>query len=237
VKQKKFMIGAFVTALVLVLPPVTRAQMAVIDVASIVQLFQQIETMQQVLSNARNQLSQAQQALQSMTGTRGMQSLLPGVVRNYLPGDWQQLGGSIQNMSTTYPALAASVRSLVSGNAILSGAELSALSPSGQQRIQNVRTLVAMSQAMARNALANGGSRFADLQGLIGAIGSATDQKSILDLQARIEAEQGMLQNEQTKLQSLFQSLQAEEGAMRQQEQEQRVAGHGRFANRFQPTP
>ena len=89
----------------------------------------------------------------SMTGTRGMQSLLPGVVRNYLPGDWQQLGGSIQNMSTTYPALAASVRSLVSGNAILSGAELSALSPSGQQRIQNVRTLVAMSQAMARNAV------------------------------------------------------------------------------------
>ena len=219
------------------LPLASQAQMAVIDTSSISQLVQQIQTMEKVLSNARSQLSQAQQALQSMSGTRGMQLLLPGVVRNYLPTDWQQLTGTLTALSASYPSLAANVRNLVTGNAVLTPTALASLSPQGQQNIQSARTLTAMSQAMSRDALSNSASRFADLQRLIGAIGSATDQKGILDLQARITAEQGMLQNEQTKLQTLFQSLQAEDAALRQQTREQIIAAHGSFASRFQPTP
>ena len=44
------------------------------------------------------------------------------------------------------------------------------------------------------------------MQTLINAIPSATDQKGILDLQARIQAEQGMLQTDQTKLHVLYQA-------------------------------
>ena len=51
--------------------------------------------------------------------------------------------------------------------------------------------------------------RFTSLQQLISAIGGATDQKASLDLNARIAAEQGMLQNEQTKLQVLYQVAQS----------------------------
>jgi hypothetical protein len=46
-----------------------------------------------------------------------------------------------------------------------------------------------------------------------------------------------MLQNEQTKLQILYQSAQAQESSLRQQAWEQVIDGHGRFAARFQPVP
>ncbi len=217
--------------------PAAHAQWAVVDWAAIGHLVQEVQTLQQVLANARSQLQQAQQSLQSMTGGRGMQLLLSGVVRNYLPTDWIQLGNAIQGVGNAYPALANDVQKLVAGNAVLSARSLAMLSPADQQRISAARNLAAMGQTLARGALANASTRFTDLQGLITTIGAAKDQKAILDLQARIAAEQGMLQNEQIKMQSLYQALQAEDLAAHQQQREQIVAGHGSFLARFQPAP
>ena len=59
--------------------PAARAQWAVIDVPAIVQLVQEVQTMQQQLATARQQLQSAQQSLQAMTGDRGMSRLLAGV--------------------------------------------------------------------------------------------------------------------------------------------------------------
>jgi type IV secretion system protein VirB5 len=84
-----------------------------------------------------------------------------------------------------------------------------------------------MLQMMTRQALARTSSRFAALQQLIDAISGASDQKAILDLQARIQAEQGMLQNESTKLQVLYQLSQAEELSRRQRTREQAISSIG----------
>lgn len=222
---------------VLAMADVAQAQMAVIDYTAAAQLVQQVQATQQVLTNARNQLNQAQVALQTMTGGRGMQLLLNSITRNYLPRDWQLLGGTLQGLGTGYPALASSVGSLVTSNAVLSSTALSSMSIADQQRISAARYLVALNQAVTRNALSNASERFADLQSLIGTIGSASDQKAILDLHARIGAEQGMLLNEQTKLQSLYQAMQAQDAAAREQMLEQVVASHGQFSSRFQPSP
>ena len=94
-----------------------------------------------------------------------------------------------------------------------------------------------MQQALAHEALANASNRFAAIQSLISAISTAADQKAILDLQARISAELGMLQNEQTKNQVLYQATQAQESAIRQQGLERVVEAHGNFETRFQPLP
>jgi type IV secretion system protein VirB5 len=215
----------------------SRAQLAVVDLPALANIIQEVQSTQQVLANARNQLLQAQQALQTMTGNRGMQLLLSNVVRNYLPTSWAPINGVPQGLYGSYPALAASALVLVSGNAVLSPQTLGALSPADQQRITTARNSAAMNQALSRDAISNTSGRFADLQSLISTIGSANDQKGILELQARIGAEQGMLQNEQTKMQSLYQALQADAAAAREQLQEQVIASHGQFASRFQPTP
>jgi hypothetical protein len=46
-----------------------------------------------------------------------------------------------------------------------------------------------------------------------------------------------MLQNEQTKLQVLYQATQAQESSLRQRAREQVIVSHGRFESRFQPIP
>jgi type IV secretion system protein VirB5 len=218
--------------------PAARAQWAVIDVPAIMQLVQEVQTMQQQLATARNQLQSAQQALQAMTGGRGMERLLGGTTRNYLPSNWAQVVSVVQGQRTSgYTGLSADVQSAVAANAVLSPGRLAALSPAGQQQIQASRQSSALQQALAHQALANSSNRFAAIQSLIAAIPTAGDQKAILDLQARISAELGMLQNEQTKLQVLYQATQAQESVIRQQAREYVIEGHGRFETRFQPVP
>ncbi len=221
----------------LAVAPAARAQWAVIDVGAIVQLVQEVQQMEQEVTIAKSQLQQARQALQSMTGDRGMENLLSGTTRNYLPPNWTQLAKSSQSSSGGYAGLSADVQSAVVANAVLSPQRLAALSLPEQQQIQAARLWVAMQQALSHEALANASSRFAAIQSLISAIPTAVDQKGILDLQARISAELAMLQNEQTKLQVLYQATQAQQSSNMQQAREQVIGGHGQFATRFQPTP
>jgi type IV secretion system protein VirB5 len=219
-----------------VLPPAAHAQWAVIDAPALAQLIQQVETTEQQLATARAQLLQAQQALQTTTGVRGMELLLSGTLRNYLPPDWQQVTAALQP-SSSYGSLSADVQNLIASNAVLSPQRLATLPSSGQQLVQGERQWSAMQQALAHAALANASNRFAAMQTLIAAIPSAADQKGILDLQARINAELGMLQNEQTKVQLLNQSALAQASSLALQAREQVLDAHGRFEARFQPVP
>ncbi len=216
--------------------PAANAQWAVVDVQAIAQLIQEVQTMQQQLQTAQAQLLQARQALQTMTGDRGMELLLAGTPRNYLPSNWTQLTSASQGAGA-YSALALDVRSAISANAVLSPTQLSALSVADQQQVIAVRQAVALRQALAEEALANASGRFAAIQSLIAAISTASDQKAILDLQTRVSAELGMLQNEQTKLQVLAQSTQAQDLVNAQRERELVIVGQGQFENRFQPKP
>ena len=223
-------------AISLAAAPAARAQWAVVDVGAIAQLMQEVRTMTQQLLTAQAQLQQANATLQSMSGGRGMQLLLSGTNRNYLPTSSAQLTSAMQG-SGSYPGLSLDVRNAVSANAVLTPAQLATLSPADQQRITAARQAAALRQALAEESLSNSSSRFAALQSLISTIGSASDQKAILDLQARITAELGMLQNEQTKLQVLVQAGDAINAANAQRNLELSIAEQGRFETRFQPVP
>src|SRR5882762_3266306 len=225
-----------VVALVAMVPNPVRAQWAVIDAPAIVQLVQQVQTMEQAVQTARDQLSQARLTLKTMTGDRGMGLLLRGTPRNYLPSNWAQLSSVMQG-GGALPGISADVRSAVNGMAVLTQQQLSTLSADGRQQVIAARRTNAVRLALAQEALANTSARFASIQNLIGAISTAGDQKAILDLQARISAELGMLQNEQTKNQLLYQATRAQETVMRQQAREYVIDGQGRFETRFRPAP
>jgi type IV secretion system protein VirB5 len=156
-----------------------------------------------------------------------MERLLSGTARNYLPAEWAEVAAVLDQTSAAYGALARELESLVTGNAILSPLQVAALSPAERAQLESSRRTAAMLQVMTRQALARTSSRFDAIQQLIDAISGASDQKAILDLQARIQAEQGMLQNESTKIQVLYQASQAEEWSRRQRAREQAIAGIG----------
>ena len=216
--------------------PAAPAQWAVVDAPAIVQLIQEVQTTAQQLATAKDQLLQAKQALQTMTGDRGMEQLLSGTNRNYLPSNWTQVNGVLQGAGG-FGALSTDVQSVLNANTVLSPQRLANLPPGGQQLIQGERQWSAMQQALSHQALSSASNRFASIQSLISAIAGAADQKGILDLQARISAELGMLQNEQLKVQILNQSAQGQQAALRQQAREQVIDGHGSFNGRFQPVP
>lgn len=217
--------------------PMARAQFAVIDVAAVTQLLTEVQNLEQALAVARENLSEAQMQLRSMTGDRGMEQLLAGTNRNYLPADWGQLTAALNATSSAYTTLSAGIRQALAEDAVLTPQQLATLSPDGQQQLAADRGTAALLQAVSRQALANASSRFADLQQLINAIGAAGDQKGILDLDARIGAEQAMLENEQTKLAMMVAAAEAQRWADEEQDRERAVDGQGQFASRFQPTP
>src|SRR5262249_5009967 len=76
--------------------PAARAQFAVIDVGAITQLIIQAQTLEEQLATARDHLAQARAEFESITGGRGMERLLGGIDRNYLPATWAALQGVMQ---------------------------------------------------------------------------------------------------------------------------------------------
>ena len=216
--------------------PAARAQFAVIDVASLSQLVSEVRVLEQQLAMARGQLTQAETEYQSITGARGMGKLLPGTVRNYLPRDWATLADTLQG-SARYPQLAADLQNAAKTLSVLSAGQLAALSPVATAQLLASRQTAALLQSLSHQSLANASDRFAPLQQMIDTIDQATDQKSILELQARIAGEQNMLQNEHTKLQGLYQGVEGQLLANAQRMRELTIAGHGEFQTRFQPQP
>jgi type IV secretion system protein VirB5 len=221
----------------LVTAPAAHAQFAVIDVAAVARLTTELQTLDQSLVTARQRLAEAQAQYQSMTGDRGMEGLLTGIDRNYLPQSWDQLTAALAGGGGSFGALSATMQQALAQDAVLTPAQMNWLSPDARKQLTAERNSTGMLQALSRQALANVSGRFASLEQLIGAIGTASDQKAVLDLQARIAAEQAMLQNEQTKLRVLFAATEAQHWAVQDEAKERAIAQQGNFATRFQPTP
>ena len=226
-----------VAAIFIMAAPAAHAQFAVIDVAAVTQLLTEVQNLEQALNVAREHLAEAQAQLRSMTGDRGMEQLLAGTNRNYLPTDWSQLTAALNDTGSAYTALSGAIQQALTEDAVLTPQQVGTLSPGAQQQLTENRNTAALLQGVSRQALANASGRFTDLQQLITAIGTASDQKAILDLNARIGAEQVMVENEQTKLAMLVAAAEAQHWTDEQQDRERAIADQGQFATRFQPTP
>ena len=211
--------------------PAAHAQWAVIDVASIQQLVREVATMRQELTTAQEELSQARSEYAAMTGNRGMDQLLSGQNRNYLPADWAELNAVLQGSGGAYASLASSVQSLIAANAVLTPQQVATLSATEQAQLQADRSSTALLQAMTQQALSATSARFTTLQQLIAEIPRASDEKASLDLEDRISAEQTMLENDQIKMGVLYQLARADEEANDERAREQAIADMGSLSD------
>ena len=244
--MRRYLVPFFLTAATSLAPLYAKAGIPVIDVTAIANLIQQVMYWQQQISGMQKQYDQLKESKDQLTqthnamrGSRGMEQLLPTSeqARNYLPPSYGELMNTVNGSSAGYAGLTNQVQSIMKANSILSGTQMEALSPELRQIVEQGRQSAALLNGMTQNAYQNTSQRFSALQQLIHRIGSAQDPKAIQDLQARIQAEQNMLTNEQTKLQSLYQIARAEEAAHQQRTREQVISGHGGFNARFLPTP
>jgi type IV secretion system protein VirB5 len=207
-----------------------QAQFAVIDVGAITQLIAQVRQLENALQVAQQNLAQAQQAYAAITGGRGMQLLLSGVNRNYLPATWAELMGAQNGAGGAYGALGSDVTSTVQRNAILTPTNTQNYSAAENSQLTARRSSIALQEALTRQELANVSQRFAAIQTLINAIPTAQDEKGVLDLQARIQVEQGMLENENSKLHVLYEAAQSQSQTERERADEQAIADIGHLS-------
>jgi type IV secretion system protein VirB5 len=234
--MRRSLIGFLIAAASAMAPLHARAGMPVIDFAAIASLTQQLMAWQEQLSGMQKQYEQLQQAKDqlaqthgAMTGNRGMEQLLPtsDAARNYLPPSYDELMKTVQGKSTGYAGIADQVQAIMKAQSILSGAQMQSLSPEMREIVEQGRQASALFGGLTQSAYQHTSQRFSALQQLIHRIGSAHDPKAIQDLQARIQSEQAMLMNEQTKLQSLYQIARSEEAAHRQRIRERSAADIG----------
>ena len=207
--------------------PPARAQWAVVDVGAITQLLIQVKQLENAIAVAQNTLTQAHQAYSAITGGRGMQLVLSGVNRNYLPANWNDLLAAQNGAGGLYGALGSDVSATIQRNALLTLNYTQKFSDAENAQLSARRSSVALQEALARQELVNVSQRFAAIQTLINAIPSATDEKGILDLQARIQVEQGMLQNENSKLHVLYAAAQSQAQTERARADEQAIVDIG----------
>jgi type IV secretion system protein VirB5 len=202
-----------------------QAQIPVTDMLSIQQQIQQVVAWGQQLTAMQSQLTQQQQMYQSMNGSRGMGQLFNDPsLKNTLPTNWQQVYDAIKNGG--YAGLTGNAKTIRDSNAIYNCAGRTG-SQAGTQSAQSVSTLcqgglnrAAQDEAFAQDAYAASQSRLDNIQNLMGQINESSDPKAIADLQARIQAEQAMIQNEQTKLQMFKMLADAKHEQMNQQKYE-----------------
>jgi len=177
----------------------------VIDTTSLAQQIAQVEHMVRQVEQLQQQITIANKELNNMTGSRG-------------------LGGIIDS------AYDKSVN--VNPNNILQNAGIKNASQMGLEDeladIYNAKnTNTARWLAQSQKSLEQSKQRFNELTGLLDKVNDSPEQKDILDLQARIGAEQTLLQNESIKLSMLKSQTEAQNAIQEQKLLQRRAVGMG----------
>ncbi len=214
-KNLKQLFGAFAILIGLGAGNAAHAGIPVIDAAALIMHGEQIAAWALQYQQMYTQYQQMQQQYTSLNGARGMASLVNNpALRQYLPADYQTI------LNSGY-ANSAQIRA----GAKVFGIENTTLSPGSDtaKAFEASANQAALNRATAEDAYKKASDRFADIQVLLDKVNAAPEAKDIADLQARIQAEQAMLQNESIKLAMLTQLQQAQRDLQIQAAAERRM--------------
>lgn len=187
----------------------------------------------------KNQYDQMKAMIDNSSGNRGYGNLMniPNQARNYIPSNFSDVMSLLQSNNPSYSGMTDSIRKYMDANAVLTDADLDnmKLSTATRKYLTDSRSNTATIQALADEGLHNASVRFNLLQSLAYEINNTTDPKAIAELQARIQVEQNMLTNEQTKMQDLFDGMQNRKEMIDQQAREVAVQQTGDMNDVQQP--
>ncbi len=161
----------------------------VVDVANLGQSIQQVMHMVEQLNQLKSQLAVAEQHIDRISGSRGMGDLI----------------------HSTYDLTVQVDESEILKNAGLKTAEATGLVGETAELYDEGNRNVALQLGQSEKSLQQAQARFSELSKLVAKVNHCPDPKDIMDLQARIEAENVLLQNEKVKLSMLQMQAKARE--------------------------
>lgn len=199
-----------------------------LDVANLVSSLQQVfawieqyEQMMQQIEGVRQQVQQAERTYNSLSGIRNMGDLVNNpALRSYMPAEWNQTM-SLLSRDGQFSSLSGSITAIRDAARItgLDTTGLNANSAAGRSFLAS-QNQAATNRALGEASYKAATDRFASIQELLDKVNDAPDQKDVMDLQARIQAETTMVQNEQVKLAAMEQATQAQRDIALQQARE-----------------
>lgn len=203
----------------------TRAQgIPVIDIANLIQTIQQVINDITKIENQVQQITQLQDQLTSITGVRNLGTILDNpALRNYVPA--QAFAALNAVNASGYAGLTTAAKSLRDAGMVyncldLAGAARATCQASLAQPYQQ--------KALLQDAMTAAAGRIVQIQALMSQINATADQKAILELQARIGAENAMLAHEATQIQMLQGLADSEERVARSRDRERQYEMLGR---------
>jgi len=188
----------------------------VIDAANLIQTVQQVMNDITAISNQVQQIVQLQHQLNSISGARNLGDIFNNpLLRNYVPAEAYTLFNSIN--STGYAGLSSTAKTLRDVHMIYN-----CLDRLGDARAACQATLARPYQqkGMLQDAMKSAAGRLSQIQSLMRQINATVDQKSVLEIQARIGAENALLAHEMSQVQMLQGMSDSEERIERSRDRE-----------------
>lgn len=205
------------------------------QVQNYAQMLKEYATLMEQLEQMKQQFAQMEKDYQSITGTRNLGQILNNPeFKQYLPDNWQQVYNSIRNNG--YKGLTGTAKALRDASKVFDACA-SIQNPTKKQVCEASAVKPAQDQAFAVDAFKKSAQRTEQIEGLMKRINTTSDPKSIAELTARIQAEQAMLQNEQTKMEMYLASSKAEQAMLEQQEieAEAKIWSSRTFGKKLEP--
>lgn len=186
----------------------------VFDAATVAQALASVQEL-------KAQLDQQKQLFSALNGSRGLGTLLNNpALRDYLPADFKKVYDSVQ--SSDFSSLTGTAADIRKANQIFDCAKL--VASSSVSLCNRGAGSAANQKSFAMNAFEQSTKRMDQIESLMREINNTTDAKSIAELNARLQAENAMIQNEQIKLQMFSELQRAEENLLKQQQREKAMA-------------
>jgi type IV secretion system protein VirB5 len=205
-------------ALLTVATPAT-AQLVVHDPTSYASLIKQAQTALDQLNELKTQVTDGKRLFASLNDASSAGQLAQGLANPQLRAFVPKIDGYVAAANGDLAALGR-----IGGQAatIRQGARLytDALNPD----LEQAGDRAARDVALGREAARVGGERLAGLQQLSEALDTAPNARAVLDLQARLSAEQAMIANDQMQLQGLAMAQAAEDRLQAQRDRERAMA-------------
>ena len=196
----------------------------VIDIANLIQTIQQVLNDITKIENQVQQITALQGQLSSITGARNLGAILNNpALQNYVPANAFTLVNAID--ANGYAGLTDTARSLRNATMIYN-----CLDRVGAARTSCQATLAQPYQqkGLLQDAMRSASGRLAQITSLMGQINGTNDQKAVLEIQARIGAENAMLTHEVSQIQMLQGMADSEERIARSQDRERQYQMLGR---------
>ena len=196
----------------------------VIDVANLVQTILQVLNDVTKIENQVHQITRLQGQLDSINGTRSLGTAFNDpALKNYVPAEAYTFVNAVG--TSGYSGLNATAKSLRDAGMVYNCMDLS-----GAARTDCQAALAQPYQhkGLLQDAMKSAAGRLAQVNALMDQINATSDQKGVLEIQARIGAENALLAHEVSQVQMLQGMADSEERIARSRERERQYQALGR---------